>query len=85
MKTAISVPDETFARVDTASAQLGVSRSRFFADAAELYLRELASSDLTSRANQALRSETEESAAESRAFVAAGTAAMLARWEVDPW
>ena len=38
MKTAISVPDETFRRVDQAAHRLGVSRSEFFARAAERWL-----------------------------------------------
>jgi mRNA interferase MazF len=41
VKTAISVPDETFARVDEAAARLGVSRSEFYARAAERWLVEL--------------------------------------------
>lgn len=41
MKTAISVPDHTFERVDQAAARLGVSRSEFFARAAERWLRDL--------------------------------------------
>jgi metal-responsive CopG/Arc/MetJ family transcriptional regulator len=41
MKTAISVPDETFRRVDERAAALGMSRSEFFARAAERYLSAL--------------------------------------------
>ncbi len=41
MKTAISVPDETFARVDAAAERLGVSRSQFYARAAERWLAAL--------------------------------------------
>lgn len=54
MKTAISVPDETFARVDRRAAQLGVSRSEFYATAARRYLKELDRSSLTARINDAL-------------------------------
>lgn len=38
MKTAISVPDSTFERVEIAAKRLGVSRSEFFARAAERWL-----------------------------------------------
>jgi metal-responsive CopG/Arc/MetJ family transcriptional regulator len=41
MKTAISVPDETFARVDAMAGRLGVSRSEFYARAAERWLAQL--------------------------------------------
>ena len=54
MKTAISVPDETFARVDEAAARLGVSRSEFYARAAERWLAELESSSLTTDINAAI-------------------------------
>jgi metal-responsive CopG/Arc/MetJ family transcriptional regulator len=38
MKTAISLPDETFHRMDRAAKQLGVSRSELFVRAAESWL-----------------------------------------------
>jgi metal-responsive CopG/Arc/MetJ family transcriptional regulator len=38
MKTAISLPNETFERVERAAAKLGVSRSEFFAHAAQRWL-----------------------------------------------
>lgn len=41
MKTAISLPDDTFQRVDHAAKRLGVSRSEFFARAAERWLEAL--------------------------------------------
>jgi predicted DNA-binding protein len=41
MKTAISLSDETFQRVDHAARRLGVSRSEFFAQAAERWLEAL--------------------------------------------
>lgn len=54
MKTAISVPDETFARVERRAAQLGVSRSQFYATAAARYLEDLERSSLTAKINEAL-------------------------------
>lgn len=38
MKTAISLPDNTYRRVDHAAKRLGLSRSEFFARAAEKWL-----------------------------------------------
>jgi metal-responsive CopG/Arc/MetJ family transcriptional regulator len=55
MKTAISLPDDTFRRVDRAAKQLGVSRSEFFARAAESWLAVLADEDTTEAINHALR------------------------------
>jgi metal-responsive CopG/Arc/MetJ family transcriptional regulator len=54
VKTAISVPDETFERASRQAAELGISRSEFFARAARRYLDELASESLTSQINLAL-------------------------------
>jgi metal-responsive CopG/Arc/MetJ family transcriptional regulator len=54
MKTAISVPDETFARVEQAADRLGVSRSEFFARAAERWLRDLDDTDTTVAIDRAL-------------------------------
>ena len=41
MKTAISLPNETFERVSRRASDLGMSRSEFFARAAQRYLDEL--------------------------------------------
>ena len=55
MKTAISVPDETFERATRQAAELGISRSEFFARAARLYLDELAAHSTTEQVNEALQ------------------------------
>lgn len=55
MKTAISVPDEIFEQAAGQAAELGISRSEFFARAARRYLDELATRSLTSQINQALQ------------------------------
>lgn len=47
MKTAISVPDETFDRASRRAKALGLSRSEFFARAAENYLDELDTHSVT--------------------------------------
>jgi metal-responsive CopG/Arc/MetJ family transcriptional regulator len=54
MKTAISVPDETFERVERATAKLGISRSEFFTRAANKWLLELEGHELTEAINRAL-------------------------------
>jgi hypothetical protein len=55
MKTAISVPDEIFEQAAGQAAELGISRSEFFARAARRYLDELATRSLTSQIDQALQ------------------------------
>ncbi|OIN80476.1 ribbon-helix-helix domain-containing protein [Mycobacterium malmoense] len=54
MKTAISLPDETFDRVSRRAADLGMSRSEFFARAAEHYLDELDARSLSRQIDSAL-------------------------------
>lgn len=54
MKTAISLSDDTFSRVDSAAKRLGVSRSEFFARAAENWLRILEGEDTTEAIDRAL-------------------------------
>jgi metal-responsive CopG/Arc/MetJ family transcriptional regulator len=76
MKTAISVPDEIFALAEGQAAELGISRSEFFARAARRYLDELAARSLTSQIDQALQvaedGESGAAAAAGRALLAAG-------------
>jgi metal-responsive CopG/Arc/MetJ family transcriptional regulator len=54
VKTAISLSDDTFRRVDRAAKRLGVSRSEFFARAAESWLVSLEGDDTTEAINRAL-------------------------------
>lgn len=54
VKTAISVPDETFRRVDDAAKRLGVSRSEFFSRAAEQALDALEDNGTTDAINRAI-------------------------------
>lgn len=54
MKTAISLPDDTFHRVDGAAKRMGVSRSEFFARAAERWLNALEEDDTTAAINAAI-------------------------------
>jgi metal-responsive CopG/Arc/MetJ family transcriptional regulator len=54
VKTAISLPDDTFRRVDDAAKRLGVSRSEFFARAAERWLESLDDDGTTDAINHAI-------------------------------
>lgn len=54
VKTAISLPDETFDRVSRRAADLGMSLSEFFARAAQHYLDELDAESLTGQIDRAL-------------------------------
>ncbi|GAA3005992.1 CopG family transcriptional regulator [Actinokineospora diospyrosa] len=54
MKTAISVPNETFTQVERGAKCLGVTRSEFYVRAAQHYLRHLEQESLTGEINDAL-------------------------------
>ena len=69
MKTAISVPDETFEQATKQAAELGISRSEFFARAARRYLDELASRSLTDQVNKALQTAGNDDSAAAAAQV----------------
>jgi Ribbon-helix-helix protein, copG family len=58
MKTAISMPDETYEQATRKAAELGISRSEFFARAARRYLDDLAAEaeeSLTQQIDEALQ------------------------------
>jgi len=55
MKTAISLPDDTFERASRRAMDLGLSRSEFFARAANRYLEELDAASVTEQINAALK------------------------------
>ncbi len=67
MKTAISVPDDTFEQATKQAAELGISRSEFFARAARRYLEELATRSLTQEINDALETAGEDDSAAAAA------------------
>lgn len=54
MKTAISLPDDTYEEARRQAAELGISRSEFFARAARRYLDDLAEESLTQQIDEAL-------------------------------
>ena len=63
MKTAISVPDDTFEEATKQAAELGISRSEFFTRAARRYLDELESRSLTQQVNDALETAGDDDSA----------------------
>lgn len=71
MKTAISVRDELFERVERAIAEHGMNRSQFYAAAAERYLSELADDSITERINRAIDNEGPEARAERAEWLGA--------------
>ena len=73
VKTAISLPDDTYAQASRRAAELGISRSEFFARAARRYLDELASQSLTQQIDDALQTATAD---DSNAAAAAASTAV---------
>jgi metal-responsive CopG/Arc/MetJ family transcriptional regulator len=69
VKTAISVPDDTFEQASKKAAELGISRSEFFTRAARRYLDELASRSLTQEVNDALETAGQDDSAATAAQV----------------
>lgn len=61
MKTAISLPDDTYEQATRQAEALGISRSEFFARAARSYLNQLSSRSLTRQINEALRTADDDS------------------------
>lgn len=79
MKTAISLPDETFHRAEIAARRLGLSRSEFFARAADRWLDALEEGDVTDAINRAL-----DGVEQDTAFVSAAAAEVAAKhWQWD--
>lgn len=81
MKTAISVPDEVFNQVESRAAELGISRSEFFARAARQYLDKLADASLTQQVDAAIDAA---GADDSGPTAAAAGRALLAATD-DEW
>jgi predicted DNA-binding protein len=62
MKTAISLSDTTFQRVESAARRLGVSRSEFFARAAERWLNDLDDDQTTAAIDRAIAETSTDTA-----------------------
>jgi hypothetical protein len=54
VKTAISVPDDTFARAEQRARTLGITRSQFYTRAAQRYLEQLDAESLTRQIDAAI-------------------------------
>lgn len=75
VKTAISLPDALYERVQQHAARLGMSRSEFFATAARRWADELDGEGLTAAIDDALDQAGEQDAE----FATAATRRLLAR------
>lgn len=80
MKTAISVPDDTFDAATNRARELGMSRSEFFSVAARRYLDELDETSQTAQIDAALEAAGADDSAD--AAVAAGRRVLLGE---DDW
>ena len=78
MKTAISMPDEIFARMAQAASERGLSRSELISTAVRAYLDDLQHDGLTAAIDAALLGHRDDSAA-------AATAAGRSRLAADDW
>jgi antitoxin MazE6 len=79
MKTAISIPDETFEQVEQYTANLGMSRSEFFTTAAQRYLAHVNEESLTAGIDAAVELIGQDDSA------AAAVAAGRRRLAEDDW
>jgi Ribbon-helix-helix protein, copG family len=81
VKTAISIPDDTFAKVTSTARALGLSRSEFMTRAAVAYLSELEVDSLKAEIDAAAKLvNTDE---DTQVFVAAATRRL--REQSDEW
>jgi predicted DNA-binding protein len=85
MKTAISVPDETFRRVEERSARLGMSRSEFYSRAAESLLERLDADSRVEMINQALTRGGAGAASEAASAGRAGLEQLEQLTRGDDW
>jgi metal-responsive CopG/Arc/MetJ family transcriptional regulator len=82
VKTAISIPDETFAEVERRAKELGLNRSQFFTRAVQRYLADLESESITAQINAAIDAQTgpDEATADFIAYGRRRLAAMDDDW-----
>lgn len=81
VKTAISVPDETYDRVERVAKKHGMNRSQFYAAAADRLADELESADLTAAIDAVIDAVARD---ESTEFAVAAGQALLAT-EDEEW
>jgi metal-responsive CopG/Arc/MetJ family transcriptional regulator len=80
VKTAISLPDDTYEQASRRAAELGISRSEFFARAARRYLDELASRSLTQQIDEALEAAGDDDSGDAAATAGRGYLAAQDDW-----
>jgi Arc/MetJ family transcription regulator len=80
VKTAISVPDDTFEQATRRARELGISRSEFFARAARRYLDELGARSLARQIDEALRAAGADDSAQDAAQAGRRRLAHEAGW-----
>lgn len=80
MKTAISLPDDVFAKVEELARKKGVSRSELYVTALREYIRQQERASLTEQINRAI-DEIGEEALRPDPALAAHQAKLLAREE----
>lgn len=85
MKTAISLPDDLFARIERRVEIERMTRSEFFAKAAERYLVELERADLTERMNAAIEAGGAEAQREQLEMAEFSRRAMARLLKDDEW
>jgi antitoxin MazE6 len=85
VKTAISVPDETFEQVEERAVALGMSRSEFFTRAAQRYIEQLDAESITSRINAALDLVAADDSADDSADVAVAAGRLRLARDEDEW
>lgn len=82
MKTAISVPDDTFARAERRAQTLGITRSQFYTQAARRYLDLLDAESLTRQIDAAIDMIGPD---ESNELAGAAGQQVLADTDEDDW
>lgn len=60
MKTAVSLPDELYEEAERLAQELGIPRSRLFADALDEYIRRHRASSITSQLDAVYATEPSE-------------------------
>ena len=85
VKTAISLPDDTYRQATRHAAELGISRSEFFARAARLYLNQLATQSLTQQIDEALDAAANSGETEASGQVAAVVGRRFLASQDDDW
>jgi hypothetical protein len=74
VKTAISLPEDTFRRAERAARRMGMSRSEFFARAAERWLADLEDDATTEAIDRAIAGVADETAFTDAAAAALASA-----------